>query len=195
MKPFNLVLTMAAALLALVAAPAAYAQDAPTCADLEFAPQIIDALPQANEACREVVMKNGEPFARFSAEIVRNRAGTVRAKFKRADGSWTETYAFNPDQSARVHVAGRSYLWRDIQRGQQLDLYLPSDRFEIATHSDEAVAFAETEVVIATIIVARAPREELPTTASFVPLVGALGGLFVALGAGIGFVRRRIRQA
>jgi len=184
-----------ASLAALAASPIALAQDAPTCADLEFATAITDVLPQANEACREVVIKDGQPFARFTAEIVFNRARTVRAKFQRADGTWTDNYAFRPDQSARIHVQGQSLFWSEIQRGQQLDIYLPPDRFEIATHDDAEVPFEETIVVVTFVAVERAPREELPTTASVLPLVGAMGAFFVALGAGLSLVRRRTRRS
>lgn len=191
MNHLSRVFFLVVSLIALAASPVALAQDAPGCADLEFAKEITDVLPQANQACREVVMKDGEPYARFTAEIVSNQARTVRAKFKRADGTWTESYKFRPDQKARIHIQGQSYRWSEIDRGQQLDVYLPPDRFEIATHEDPNVAFEETAVVVAFVTVERAPREELPTTASLLPLAGALGALFVALGAGIRLFRRR----
>ena len=195
MSPFKHTFLVVAALTALVASPGVFAQGTPTCADLQFTTQITSVLPQANAACKEVVMKNGEPYARFSAEIVRVSGGTVHAKFQRADGTWTDVYSFTPARSATVQIAGRNYRYRDLAPTQQLDIYLPPDRFEIATHADEESDFAATPVAVTTVVIMQAPREELPTTASFVPLVGAFGALFVALGAGLSMVRRKIWKA
>lgn len=200
MKFYRFLIPMMAAVLPMTAFSGAHdsAGAAPTCMDLEFAPDILAVLPEANAACREVVMKGGQPYARFTAEIrknlmgSRNQMGKITARFKRADGSWTSNYTFSPDPSARIKIGGRSYRWSELGNGQQLDLYLPPDRFAVAVHDDPELDFVETEVVIMTVVVERAPREELPTTASIVPLIGALGALFVALGAGIGFVRRRL---
>lgn len=184
---------MSASLLALAGSPVAYSLETLTCDDLEFGTAVTDILPQASNACREVVVKDGRPFARFNAEIVSNRGGTVRAKFKKAGGGFTEVYEFNPDQSARLRIGGQNVRWWDVSAGQQLDIYLPPDRFEIATHSDEADDFAATAAVVTTVTVTRSA--ELPTTASLVPLLGLLGSLFVAVGAGLNFTRRKIRNS
>lgn len=161
-----------------------------TCADLEFTSEITDVLPEANLACREVVMKDGRPFARFNATIVSNRGGAVRAKFKKAGGGFTDVYTFHPDQSNRLRLGGQNVRWWDVASGQQLDIFLPPDRFEIAVHDDPVEDFANTDVVITTVVITAAPQE-LPGTASIVPLLGALGAGLLALGAALGVLRRR----
>lgn len=163
-----------------------------TCADLEFKSVITDVLPNANDACLGVVEIDGRPFAEFKAEIVRNRGATTRARFQRSDGSWTDVYEFTPDKSRTIRIGGRSYRLRDMQRGQQLNIYLPPDRFEVAVAEDDDLATVPLTLVTVTVI--RMPAAaELPTTASLLPLIGTLGGLFVALGSGLALIRRRIR--
>ena len=82
--------------------------------------------------------------------------------------------------------------WWDITSGQQMDIFLPPDRFEVATHSDETDDFAATAATVTTVTVTRSA--ELPTTASIVPLLGVLGSLCVAIGAGLNLTRRKIRK-
>jgi hypothetical protein len=70
-------------------------------------------------------------------------------------------------------------------RGQQLNVYIPEDRFALAVEdadgpdSTDMVAIEE-EVV------------EMPTTASPLFLIGLAGGAFLALGGLLGRVRRRL---
>ena len=170
---------------------AALAQDELTCRDLQFHERIMEALPQANDACREVVMKDGRPFARFNATIVSNRGGAVRAKFKKAGGGYTDVYTFHPDQSNRLRLGGQNVRWWDVASGQQLDIFLPPDRFEIAVHDDPVEDFANTEVVITTVVITTAPQA-LPGTASILPLLGILGAGLLALGLGLGHLRRKL---
>ena len=168
-------------------------QSAVTCADLEFSQDILDVLPQANSACKSVVEIDGELFAEFKAEIVRNRGATTRARFQRADGSWTDVYEFTPDKSRMVRIQGRNYRLRDMDRGQQLNIFLPQDRFEVHVADDDDVTTVPVTIVTVA-VVAAPPEEELPSTAGPLPLIGLLGGLFVAMGGGLALIRRRIRS-
>lgn len=185
------VLGFAAALLLIAGFSGQASASEVTCADIEFTSAITDVLPNANEACLGVVERDGAMFAEFRAEIVRNRGATTRAKFQRADGSWSDVFEFTPDKSRNVRIGGRNYRMRDMQRGQQLNIYLPADRFEIAVAEDDDVATPPTTLVMVTMW--RAPAV-LPTTAGLLPLIGMLGGLFLALGGGLAMLRRRIRD-
>ena len=162
------------------------------CSDLRFTSAVTDVLPNASDACLGVVEKDGRLFAEFKAEVVRNRAGTLRARLRRADGSWTGAYDFTPDMSRRINVGGRSVQIRDLQRGQQLNVFLPPDRFEIAVADDDDVTTVPATIVL--LMVRRAPTEVamLPSTAGPVPMFGLLGAVFVLLGSGLALLRRRI---
>lgn len=181
---------VASAMVALGASQAAYSQS-PDCSDLMFNEVITSQFPSAGDACLDVVEKDGTQFAKFSAEIVRVRGGEVRARFKRPDGSFTDTYSFNPPRSARVNIQGRSYRYSELSRGQELNIYLPPDRWEVATHSDPETDFAGAGSVV-TIALVSVGRERLPTTASFLPLLGLIGALMLGLGAAVVTLRKLI---
>ena len=166
----------------------------PTCADLNFTGPIAREHPQVRDACIDVVEREGRPFAHAQARIRNVRGGTVEAELRLPDGTYTEPITVTPDPSARVRIAGRDYRWRDLSRGQELDVWLPPDRWEIAVPEDPAQQFAAAPAV--TVLVISEPAttvaaNTLPRTASPVPLMGALGALLAALGFGVAAIRRR----
>jgi hypothetical protein len=162
------------------------------CPGVNFTGPVASQLPEARDACLEMVTKNGQQLAHFKGEIVDVRGGEVRARFKLPSGQYSKTYAFRPDSATRVNINGQRYRFSELQKGQELDVYLPPDRWEFDIPETENFAAAPpSEVVrITTITVAAAPT--LPKTASSVPLVGALSVALLALGTGLTLIRRRL---
>jgi hypothetical protein len=162
------------------------------CGDITFTGDIGTRFPQAKNACLDLVNKNGQQFAHFKAEIMGVQGSQVRARFKLPNGQYSQTYAFNPDPSSRININGTRYRFSELSRGQELDVYLPADRFEFdVPASDNFAAAAPADVVrITTITVAAAPS--LPKTASSTPFVGALSVVLLALGTGLTLIRRRL---
>ena len=190
---FQLMSSLAVMLAANLAFAAAHESATPTCADLSFNQDILDVLPEANKACLGVVEQNGNLFAEFKARIVRSRGGEVRARFKRADGSWTETHSFRPDSDARVNIRGRSYRFSQLTRDQELNILMPADRFEVAIADDDDHMTPHIAMITVVAVFRPAPAmAALPATAGLLPLIGLLGGLLTALGAGMVLIRRQL---
>jgi len=173
----------------LATTPSALAQGG--CSDITFNQQVLSNFPSAPDACKEVVTKDGRQFAHFQGEIVGVRRGEVRARFRKPDGQFTDTYAFTPPASARVNINGRNMRFSELSRGQELNVYLPPDRFEFDVPETETLADAAPAQVIHIVAITRAPAA-LPTTGSSVPLVGALSLTLLALGTGLTLIRRRL---
>lgn len=171
---------------------------ATSCDDVEFSSDITSRFPRAQEACLGIVEKAGRQYAKFTARIERVSGGSVRAKMLLPDGSYSrETVTFEPASDARVNIQGRSYRYRDLSRGQEVNIYLPPDRWAIATHTDESTDFESAPAAtVATVPLQTVEEPEatasLPSTASPLPLFGLLGGLFVAMAAGLTALRRRL---
>ena len=176
----------ATALLALAWAGPSLAQG--NCGNIQFSSEITRQLPQARNACLEVVTREGQQYAHFQARVVRVQGNTVEAEFKLPDGTYASPVAVTPNPDSRVKIQGRTYRYRDLSRGQELDVYVPPDRWEIAVHEPEVEFVAATTVT--TFAIAQ-PAPSLPRTASPLPLLGALGGLLTALGFVVMTVRRR----
>ena len=165
-----------------------------SCSDLTFTGPVAREFPEARNACIGVETRDGRPYAHFNARIRNVRGGTVEAEFKMPDGTYTRPISVTPDPDARVRIEGRNYRWSELSRGQELDVYLPPDRWEIAVPEDPAQQFAAAPTVTVFVISEPAPAvasNTLPRTASPLPLVGALGGLLVALSFAVAGIRRR----
>ena len=192
MKKISIV-GMAGTVLALSWTQSSLAQ--PSCRDITFTGPVARAFPDARDACLGVENREGTPFAHFQARITNVRGNTVGAEFKLPDGTYGRQISFTPDPDSRVRIEGRSYRWSELSRGQELDVWLPPDRWEIVVPSDPDQSFAAAPTVTAFAISEPSPAlaaNTLPRTASVLPLVGALGGLLTVLGFAVAGIRRRL---
>ncbi len=160
-------------------------KEAPTCADLNWSAEVLAANPDIGISCQAVYEKNGAMFAKVSIEVIRVRGNRMTFRPLHTDGTKGDSRSIQLDSSWRAEIGGRSYRASDLMRGQQLNVYIPEDRFALAVEDadgpDEADMVAiEDEVV------------EMPTTASPLFLIGLAGGAFLALGGLLSSVRRRL---
>ncbi len=168
------IITLLSALPLLAIGMPATAQTDLTCDDITFEYELTSRFPNIGDACQGVVEVDGERFAKMSVEIVRTRNNGATFKFKMPDGSYGPTQSADLDPSWRAEINGRSYRIRELQRGQELNIYLPSDRWEAHVATNMTGYFAVYYPV--------AMEEDsgggasLPSTASFMPMFGLLGG-------------------
>jgi hypothetical protein len=159
------------------------------CGAVNFTGPVAQQFPQARDACVEMVTKNGQQFAHFKAQIQGVSGNQVRTRFKLPNGQYSDTYAFTPQPGARVNINGTKYRFNELSKGQDLDVYLPPNRWEFdVPETENFAAAAPAEVVRVTTITRAAPT--LPKTASSVPLVGVLSVVLLALGTGLALIRR-----
>ena len=183
----KILISLSALPLLALAMPAA----AVTCDEVDFSPVITDEFPRAKEACLGVVERDGQQYVHMKAELARQPRGNHGVfRFMHADGSYGPTHAIDVPPSWRARIEGRNYRLRDLARGQELDVYVPPDRW--AVHVDAPDGEINDTIVLVTIV---EPREEepepmLPATASNMPLFALFGGLAL-LGAGALRVARR----
>ena len=187
--------SIAAALLVAFWSPTSFGQG--NCGDIVFSEAITSQFPNVRNACLGVVTRDGRQFAHFQARIRSVRGNQVEAEFKQPDGTWGRPVAFSPESDARARVAGRSYRYRDLSRGQELDVYLPPDRWAIAVQTDEAAFETARAITFTALTEPSAQVAALPSTASPLPLLALIGALLAAFGAGVvAPLRRRLdRQA
>jgi hypothetical protein len=162
------------------------------CGGVTFTGPVLSQLPEAASACREIVTRNGQQFAHFKAEIMGTSGSQIRARFAMPNGQYSKTFQFTAPQGSRVNIAGRNYRFNDLSQGQELDVYLPPDRWELEVPSTENFAAAPAADVVRITTITVASASTLPKTASSVPLVGLLSVVLLTLGTGLALVRRRL---
>ena len=151
-----------------------------TCADLNWSAEVLAKNPDIAEMCQTVYEKDGKLFAKTSVEVVRVRGNTMTFRPIRVDGTKGDSRSVTLAASWRAKIAGREYRASDLSRGQELNVYLPEDRFVLAIED------VETEFVVIE------EATEMPTTASPLFLFGLAGGAFLALGGLLSGIRRRL---
>ena len=152
-----------------------------TCDDFVATQEALDRFPDLVGACEAVVERNGELYGLFRAVVRRAGSRSVTLYLPVTD----HTFRVEPEADARVLIGGRKVRPRELQRGDEIRIYLAARSF--STPDIEEVAFVtESDLIIEHPVVA-APA--LPTTASPWP---ALGLASLAL-VGVGFVLRCVR--
>jgi hypothetical protein len=184
-----------------------------SCAEVAWEKDLLARYPRIGDGCQEVVISEGRKWARFEADFVRAYGdGRVTLDFKDRRGDSIEQLTLMPAQGQRVTIEGRTYEFRDLQRSQELNLYVPEGMFAVATEPG-APAEELAEIVVEPVarsaqvspqpaqpatgpLLAQADRTPartpavLPDTAGPLPwfAVAGLMSLLFALGLGI---RRR----
>ena len=153
------------------------------CNDFRPTSEALERFPNLAGACEGIVERDGELFGLFTA-VVRRATGSRVTVHLPATG---KTFSVSTDPSHRVIVDGRKTSVRNLQRGQEIKIYLAVNEFA-KPDIEEVVFVTETNIFVNVEIEKVA---ELPTTASLWPAI-AMAGFFL-LGAGYLLRRRRFR--
>ena len=164
-----------------------------TCDDITLSDEITSKFPDAQGACLDVVERDGQNFVKMKVRLTRNPiSNRISFRILDADGSPGPKHAGRGAADGRANIGGREYRASDLTRGQELSLYLPSNRWE--AHVAPPEAEPPMELVFVAIRVAAEPGDQgmasLPATSSIMPLFGLLGGA-AFLSAGLIRVFRR----
>jgi hypothetical protein len=158
-------------------------QDGLSCDEIEWSSVVTDQYANIADACDAVTSKNDKLYARIEVEILRVRGRTLTFRIINNDGSSGGNYSQTVSTSWRARVGGQTYRPGELNRGQRLNVYMPSDRWAVIQPDADGPDDEDA--------VALEPAQMLPKTASLLPLIGLFGGMFLALGAGLGVIRRR----
>jgi hypothetical protein len=111
------------AIIALVAT-AAFAQNPQGCAAVKFSDDVLKRFPRAQEACLDVISREGQDYAVFNARLVDVRGNTLRVRFHLPDGSLGPTQSITPPRDFRVLVDGTPTRAADLAPDQDLKAYV-----------------------------------------------------------------------
>ena len=155
-----------------------------TCADLNWSAEVLARNPDIAAMCQTVYEKDGKLYAKTSVEVVRVRGNTMTFRPLHIDGTKGDSRSVTLDPSWRAEIGGRSYRASDLSRGQQLNVYLPEDRFALAVVDADGLDEGDFVVID--------DATAMPETASPLFLFGLAGGAFLALGGMFTTLRRRL---
>lgn len=161
-----------------------------SCAQVQWAPQIVEQYPRMPQACQEVVTVNGVNWARFSAKLLRMRNSSVVMDLRNPRGGSLGTFRMKPAADAKVLIDGQEYTYAQLSQGQVLHFYIQEGQVAVATEPSEPAAEMAMIEPPPAAEVAQAEPTTLPKTAGPLPWVALGGVVFVLIGAGLTLGRR-----
>lgn len=175
----------ALALLGGVALTASAGAQALTCSDVIWTEAALAADTNITNHCLEVTERNGQPVVRLHARVVRQGSNFTVVQWQLPDGSWSGTERRHPDRDMVADMGG-----------EMVKISALPERAEVNVYASEGMYF---RLPAPAPVVARAPSPApapvmLPSTATQLPLLALLGGLFVMLGGALSFSRSRLQQ-
>jgi hypothetical protein len=171
-----------------------------TCSDIEFTPEAFAAYEFADQACLEMVDRNGATFAKFTATKVVpadiSPGVSTFLRFQHADGSEGPRHKSALPRGYQIMLDDKPVRLADINEGQRVNIYVGSE-FWVAPEAEVAVAMAEVAEEVAEVVeeVEEVVEEEmppvLPKTAGPLPWLALFGSLFLILGGALRLARKQ----
>jgi hypothetical protein len=166
-----------------------------TCDDITFTPEAYAAYEFVDQACLDVVERNGGVFAKLTARIVAQTSSGTHYRFRHADGELGPNNKAAMRADFETFIDGEPVMLQDVAVRTDVNVYV-GNAYWMAPVAEVAEAFEE--------VVEEAPPppppapepepepepEMLPTTASNLPWLALFGALFLVLGGALRFSRR-----
>ena len=170
------------ALSLLAIGTTASAQTDLTCADITFSYEVTSKYPSVADGCRDVVEVDGERYAKMRVEMMSARGNVGTFRFMNKDGTYGPLESVTVDDDWRAELGGRSYRMRQLSPGQEMNIYIPGDKWEAHVAKDMSGSITVYYAVVLEGGGNSGSGAELPSTASPLPLIGMLGvgSLFTA---------------
>jgi len=170
-----------------------------TCDDLVWNPAVLADNPNIGDVCLDVLERNGQTVAKFRARVVRQSVNSTIVQWQLPDGSWSPSQRRYPDRGFTAHLQDKEVKLLDLPDRQEVNVYVPASDITWSMPVAEAAPVAPAAVAapVAAAAAVAEPEPEpapamLPTTATQLPLLALLGGLFILLGGAVGIARTRL---
>ena len=166
------------------------------CSDLVWSAERLETSPNIANHCLDVVERNGVPYAKLHARVVRQGVNSTVVVYQQPDGSWSSSERVFPGNFT-AQIEGKDIKIVDLPIRQEVNVYVkPEDNFTYPA-AEPVAAAAPAPAPAPVAAPAPAPEPEpapvmLPSTATQVNMFALLGGLMILLAGVIGVVRNRL---
>ncbi len=191
-------MTIAALLLALgfVGANSALAV---TCDDIVYDDEARSKYARVQEACLDVIERDGVRWVKMEVKMVSPGRQIVTVQFRHRDGSWGPPTRLKTRRDTNIEFEGKPTRLEDIPRNQTLNVYFAEGRWSVAMTGPAVtvIPVEQANVIESSEIVEPEPvaMAMLPATASPLPLLGLLGGVFALLGGLLTVIRHQLTRS
>lgn len=162
------------------------------CSSVQWSDAALKTYPTIGTACQGVEERNGKMYVKFQGNVARNidRGKQLEVDFK--DGG---KITLSPPENTQLFVNGRKTAVRDLERGDELNFYVPEDRLaaQFAEDNTPQTQFVVVPIVYREVVAMEQQAAVLPSTGSGLPLVALSGLLLLGLGSSLTLYRLRAR--
>lgn len=107
-----------------------------SCQEVSWNQKMLDEHPHLIDACQEVVMVEGQNWARFHSKFNRVESnGNVVFSVENRQGRVVEDVVLVPAEGQVAHIDGRETAFRDLSNLETISLYAPEDQYGFATRA------------------------------------------------------------
>jgi hypothetical protein len=160
-----------------------------TCSDLTFSPEAYAAYEFVDKACLTMVDRDGNTFAKLTAQVVAQTASGTHLRFTHADGSLGPSHLAN-NPGFETKIAGEDVLVKNLQVRQSVNVYIDDDFWAPPPVEVAAAAAPPPPPPPAPAPEPEPEPEALPTTAGPLPWLALFGSMFLLLGGALRFTRK-----
>ena len=123
---------------ALLVMPAIAMAEDMGCNDVNFGDEVLAAFPKIREACQGVTMKDGKAYVQLKAEVVAKDKDTLTVHMMDRQNKPVSEIKVAPGAEDRANVEGKDTKFKDLQKGQDLSVYLEHDRWGLYSSLDQS---------------------------------------------------------
>jgi hypothetical protein len=98
------------------------------CTDFVYSQQFLKTYPKAPAACREVIVKDGQKWVRFDANVTKVKGNDVTVNFLNEMRDTVLTLTFTAPPDATLDVSGQQVKYSALSGGQEISIWAPSSR-------------------------------------------------------------------
>jgi len=166
-----------------------------TCNDIEFTPEAFAAYEFIDQACLEMVDRDGGTYAKLTAKVVSQKPSGTNLRFRHADGELGPSHVSNAPADFETLIGGQAIKVKDLPVNQSINIYVGSKYWVSLLAVEEAIVEEMVEEAVEEAVVEEAVEEEmeaaLPTTAGPLPWLALFGSLFLLLGGALRLSRKQ----
>ena len=138
-----------------------------TCGDITWQPGVLTRFPNIGAVCQGIVERDGKLYARFDGVVQRRSGSALYIRFLGGEmvPGGDHAVLIDPPEDMVIQTSKGKFRVRDAQRGQDLTIFIPSDRFVVNVGEEIAAAEQTPIKEVVPMTEPAPPPEEAPAPA------------------------------
>lgn len=147
------------------------------CAGVQWTQEALQQYPNLSRACQSVEVRDGKTYVKFQGTVARNVDRGKQIDVRVKDG---DTVTLSPPEGTSVYINDRKTPVSQLSRGDELNFYIPEDRFTAQLAQDTS---AQPQLVTVPIVYRETTTYQTPERTASLPATATDRGLMLIFAA------------